>query len=214
MPLGSAEALTQEEPLMVASGGEDGGVSMARMVSRRPFAGYWEYHIEGALFTSPARMDHSGAGLFNARGELMGIGSLFVTDALGPQGPRLPGNMFVPIDLLRPILAELRARGTSAAAGAPGWASTASSKAAQLRVLRVNTDSPAEVAGLRVGDRIVRIDGTEVHGARCAVEGAVGRRPARARGRARHPSRRADANGAAAQRRPHADAQAGEGNLA
>jgi len=31
-----------------------------------------------------------------------------------------------------------------------------------VRVVRVNSDSPAEVAGLEPGDRIVRIDGTEV----------------------------------------------------
>jgi serine protease Do len=32
----------------------------------------------------------------------------------------------------------------------------------QVRIVRVNDDSPAEVAGLRVGDRIASIDGTPV----------------------------------------------------
>ena len=85
------------------------------MVSRRPFAGYWEYHIDGALFTSPPRTDHSGAACSTRSGELVGIGSLFVSNALGSDGPTLPGNMFVPVDLLRPILAELRGSGSSAA---------------------------------------------------------------------------------------------------
>jgi C-terminal processing protease CtpA/Prc len=31
-----------------------------------------------------------------------------------------------------------------------------------VRVVRVNSDSPADVAGLEPGDRIVRIDGVEV----------------------------------------------------
>ena len=56
------------------------------------------------------RGDHSGAALFNGRGELVGIGSLIVADALGPGRPAMPGNMFVPVDLLKPILAELRQR--------------------------------------------------------------------------------------------------------
>jgi len=162
VPLGQPAALAPNEPLMVASGGQEGGVSVARMVSRRPFAGYWEYHIEGALFTAPARTDHSGAGLFNARGELMGIGSLLVTDVLG-QGQRLPGNMFVPVDLLEPILAELRLRGSSQASRRAWLGINCVEQNGELRVMRVNMDSPADVAGMQAGDLITRIDGTEVH---------------------------------------------------
>jgi S1-C subfamily serine protease len=162
VPLGRADALTEDEPLMIASGGDGGGVSIARMVSRRPFAGYWEYHIDGALFTSPPRPDHSGAGLFNGRGELLGIGSLLVTDALGADRPRLPGNMFVPVDLLKPILAELRANGRSAASRRAWLGLNCIEHGGQVRVVRVNADSPAEQAGLQPGDSIVRIDGSEV----------------------------------------------------
>jgi serine protease Do len=68
---------------MIASGGDAGAISAAQLVSRRAFAGYWEYHVDDALFTSPPRPDHSGAGLFNDRGELVGIGSLIVNDAAG-----------------------------------------------------------------------------------------------------------------------------------
>src|SRR5262249_45029651 len=111
--LGNPSTLSQEEPLMIASGGEDGDLSIARMVSRRPFSGYWEYHIEGALFTTPPRTDHTGAALFNGKGELVGIGSLIVLDAMGADHPHLPGNMFVPTDLLQRILPELRQRGAT-----------------------------------------------------------------------------------------------------
>ena len=85
---------------------------MTQLVSQRAFSGYWEYHIESALFTSPPIGNHSGAALFNVRGELLGIGSLFVGDAMG-DNRRLPGNMFVPVDLLKPILAEMQQTGTS-----------------------------------------------------------------------------------------------------
>src|SRR5207245_3587282 len=55
--LGNSAAIKDDDPLMIASGGENGDLSLARLVSRRPFSGYWEYHIDGALFTSPPRTD-------------------------------------------------------------------------------------------------------------------------------------------------------------
>jgi len=119
VPLGVSAAVKGDEPLLIASGGDDGDLSLARMVSRRAFSGYWEYHIDGALFTAPARTDHSGAGLFNAEGELVGIGSLVVSDAAGSAALPVRGNMFVPVDLLKPILAEMRSAGASQASTRP-----------------------------------------------------------------------------------------------
>jgi S1-C subfamily serine protease len=161
-PLGQPSDPGSAEPLLVASGGEQGVWSLAQLVSRRPFSGYWEYHIEGALFTMPARRDHSGAGLFNARGELLGVGSLFVSDAQAPGVPGRPGNMFVPVDLLQPILGELRERGASAASTRPWMGVSCVERDNGVVVLRVNDDSPAEVAGLAAGDRILAIDQTPV----------------------------------------------------
>jgi S1-C subfamily serine protease len=161
-PLGSSGRVGQQEPLMIASGGDAGAVSAARMVSRRPFAGYWEYRIDGALFTTPPRPDHSGAGLFNGRGELVGIGSLIVAHAAGNDQPRLPGNMFVPIDLLPPILDEMRRSGTTAASQRAWMGVNCVEEDGAVKVVRVNDDSPADVAGLQEGDRILRIDGEAV----------------------------------------------------
>ena len=163
VPLGDAAGLTEQSPMVVVSGGQTGAVSMARLLSRRPFSGNWEYHIEGAIFTAPARRDHSGAGLFNDRGELIGIGSLWVADALGMPGvPRLQGNMFVPVDLLKPVLQDMRARGVGPDSQRAWLGLQAGETPAGLRVLRVNEDSPADVAGLEAGDTIVTIDGLEV----------------------------------------------------
>jgi serine protease Do len=161
-PIGASARTSADEPLVVVSGGEDSGLSLARLVSRRDFAGYWEYHIEGALFTAPARADHSGAGLFNAEGELVGIGSLVVGDAGGPGRPGLRGNMFVPLDLLRPILAELRAEGASRSSHRPWLGVNSVEYEGAVRVLRVSKESPASDAGLRPGDTIVGVDGTPV----------------------------------------------------
>jgi S1-C subfamily serine protease len=160
--LGDPRALAEGEPLLVASGGDDGEATIARLVSRRPFSGYWEYHIEGALFTAPPRRDHSGAGLFNSDGELVGIGSLVVADALGPGRARLAGNMFVPVDLLKPILGELRERGISRASRRAWMGVNCLESDGQVHVVRVNRGSPAEDAGVLPGDRIVGIDGTDV----------------------------------------------------
>jgi S1-C subfamily serine protease len=157
-PLGQSGVVAVDEQLMVVSGGTTGAVSAARLVSRRPFAGYWEYRIDDALFTSPPRGDHSGAGLFNARGELVGIGSLIVAHAAGNSKPRHPGNMVVPIDLLPPIIDELRRTGTSSASQRAWMGVNCVEDDGELRVVRVNDDSPADVAGLLVGDRILRID--------------------------------------------------------
>lgn len=161
VPLGSHEQLNTGEPLMAASGGVHGELAMTRLVSKRPFSGYWEYHIETALFTSPPMGNHSGAPLFNRRGELLGIGSLFVGDALGRSTP-MPGNMFVPVDLLKPILAEMQRTGSSAQSRRPWLGLTSAQHEGQVQVVRVSKGSPAEAAGVQEGDVIVAVDGVRV----------------------------------------------------
>ena len=164
VPLGNSTRMAPQEPLVVASGGQDGAVSTAQLVGRRAFSGFWEYHVEGALFTFPPRRDHAGAALFNSRGELLGIGSLLVNDALGANQPRSAGNMFVPVDLLLPVLAEMQSTGRSSASLRAWMGVNCVEANGEVRVMRVNDDSPADVAGLKPGDTIVNIDGTPVSG--------------------------------------------------
>jgi S1-C subfamily serine protease len=166
--LGKLDDITTGEPLMAATGAqkdEDGDVNMTQLVSKRPFSGYWEYHIESAAFTSPPIANHSGAPLFNQRGELIGIGSLFVGDTsdgkLGT-GRRLPGNMFVPTDLLRPILAEMRQTGESKGSRRAWIGLSSSEQNGRVQVVRVNRDSPAQQAGLEPGDFVLAVDGEKV----------------------------------------------------
>ena len=161
-PLGVSAAVASDEPLMVASGGGDAELSLARMVSRRPYSGFWEYHIDSALFTAPAHEHHSGAGLFNADGELLGIGSLVVRDAGGRSAPALLGNMFVPVDLLKPILAELTSRGASQGSTRAWLGINCVEDEGRVRVLRLTADGPAGDAGLRPADTIVAVDGVAV----------------------------------------------------
>lgn len=161
-PLGDSAALRPREALLLASGGVQGEVGMANLTSRRAFSAYWEYHLDEALFTSPARRDHAGAGLFNTQGELVGVGSLVVADAAGPGAPTLPGNLFVPVALLGPVLPELLARGQSSASLRSWMGVNCVVTEGEVRISRVAADSPADVAGLLAGDRILAIDGQAV----------------------------------------------------
>ena len=148
-----------------AQSGKDADVNMTQLVSKRAFTGYWEYHIDSALFTSPPVENHSGVPLFNQRGELLGIGSLFMQDAMGTataNTARLPGNMFVPIDLLKPILTEMQQLGSSKQSNRAWLGVTSSDQGGRVQVMRVAEGSPADVAGLKPGSVVQAIDGVEV----------------------------------------------------
>ena len=160
--LGANAGASTGDKLLVGIGGIDGGIGMTQLVSKRAFSGYWEYFIESALFTSPPAPNHSGAGLFNLQGELLGIDSLYTNDAAG-KGPRsLAGNVFVPVELLKPVLAEMQATGSTRASRRPWLGLSSGSLGGHLQVLRVTRESPAEAAGLRPGDVVLEIDGAKV----------------------------------------------------
>jgi serine protease Do len=159
--MGASARVEPLDRVMIAAGGADPNVSVATVVSRRQFTGYWEYLVDGAIFTTPPRTDHSGAALINKHGELVGIGSLLVMDAMQP-GERMPGNMFVPVDLLKPILEEMIQTGRQKAGRRP-WLGVSSSEVdGRLQVLRVSTDGPAQLAGVEAGDIILSLDGEKV----------------------------------------------------
>jgi S1-C subfamily serine protease len=159
--LGTVSGVPPRTPLLAVTGGPGGGVSLTRLLGLRPFSGYWEYHIESALFTSPPLRNHSGAPLFNARGEVLGIGSLFVGNAAGGEQP-LPGNMFVPVDLLKPILAEMQQTGSTRSSRRPWLGLSSSDQDGRVQILRVNPEGPARAAGLAPGDVVLAIDGEKV----------------------------------------------------
>jgi serine protease Do len=159
--MGTSARVEQLDRLMIAAGGGEANVTVATVVSRRPFAGYWEYLIDSAIFTSPPRLDHSGAALINKDGELVGIGSLLVMDAMEP-GERLPGNMFVPVDLLKPILDEMIATGRQKAGRRPWLGVSSTESDGRLKVLRVSSEGPADLAGVVAGDIILSLNGEKV----------------------------------------------------
>jgi S1-C subfamily serine protease len=158
---GTAKPVSQLDRMMIVTGGSEQQISIATVVSKRHFAGYWEYMIDNAIFTAPPRLDHSGAALINKDGELVGIGSLFVMDALTP-GEKLPGNMFVPIDLLDPVIDELVRTGLQGQSRRPWLGVNSLEEDGRIKVMQVNDESPAANAGIEAGDIILSVNGEKV----------------------------------------------------
>jgi S1-C subfamily serine protease len=132
------------------------------VVSRRQFVGAWEYLLDDAIYTSPPNPNFSGASLLSSDGRLLGIGSLFVGNAAFIQQP-VAGNMFVPIDELRPILADMVANGRRGGKVRPWVGIFSSEHRGRVFVDRIAPDGPAEAAGIEPGDLIVNVRGTAVH---------------------------------------------------
>jgi len=157
--LGDSTRLEATEPVLVASAV---AADVAYVASRRTFTGYWEYILEDAIFTTPPRGDFAGAALIGRDGRLLGIGSLFVADAMQPK-TNLPGNMFVPVNSLRPILGDLIANGRRS--DARPWLGVHTQEIqGRIVITRVTPESPAQKAGLGRGDIITAIDGQELSG--------------------------------------------------
>jgi S1-C subfamily serine protease len=161
LPLGDSAALAEREPAMIASYGGREAVSLVYVVSRRPFSGSWEYQLDSAIYTYPPVENWSGAALIGAKGELLGVGSLIVADAGGP-GTQSPGNMFVPVDILKPILEELIAKGRAPGPLRPWLGLNAEELRGRLFVVRVSPEGPAERAGVKSGDLVIGVGGEEV----------------------------------------------------
>jgi S1-C subfamily serine protease len=159
VPLGDSSKVSQRDPVMIAASGDD--VAFAYVVSKRAFSGNWEYALDEALYTSPPMMSWSGAGLFDREGRLLGIGSLIVKEA-NDEEPRVPGNMFVPIDLLKPILADLVASGRRKGPARPWLGVAADEVSGRLVVARVSPGGPADRAGVAPGDIILAVGGESV----------------------------------------------------
>jgi S1-C subfamily serine protease len=156
MTLGDPAQLEVRDPVMILPAGGREAATFAYVVSRRSFAGSWEYMLDSAIFTSPPTMQWAGAALVDRDGKLVGVGSLLVRDTIEPGSP-LPGNMFVPVDILKPILPDLIAKGRRAGSARPWLGLATESAQGRLFVTRVSPDSPADRAGIRAGDILLGV---------------------------------------------------------
>ena len=162
LEIGSSHGLKQKQQVIVAAYGGATAAMGAFVVDRRDFAGYWEYLLENAIFTSPPFAQFGGAALLDAGGKLVGIGSLIVPNALEQDGGMLPGNMFIPIDALKPILGDLIAKGRSSNNNRPWLGLYSETFRGRLFVSRVPESGPAWAAGIRPGDMVLGVAGKPV----------------------------------------------------
>ena len=105
LKLGNSDNINSEQDLLILPSPNRGAGSIVKSVSRRPFTGWWEYFVESPIYTTPPNRLWAGAPILNGNGEILGIGSLFVSESV--PGISSPGNMSVPINLLKPILEDL-----------------------------------------------------------------------------------------------------------
>ena len=155
IPIGTAQDVRVDDDVYVIGHGGRAHALKAEVFARREFAGYWEYLLDYALFTTPPHPEWSGAALLDAGGRLIGIGSLFVQEAEDDEVRK--GNMFVPIDELLPILDDLVRTGRSARPPRPWLGMYASEENQQIVVGGVAQGGPADVAGVRKGDLVVAV---------------------------------------------------------
>ncbi len=154
---GSAAAVATGDAVFVIGQGGRAHALKAKIVDKREFAGYWEYLLEEALFTAPAHPQWGGAALVDTRGRLVGIGSLLVQEATGEES--VQGNMFVPIDLLEPILSDMLAHGRAARTPHPWLGMYTQQVEGRLVVGGLAPGGPAERAGVKPGDLVLGVSG-------------------------------------------------------
>ena len=162
---GSAASAAAGDDVIVVGHGGRGHALKANIVARREFAGYWEYMLDTALFTAPPHPQWAGAALVDAEGKLIGVGSLLVQDRGSLGGQADQGNMFVPVDLLDPILEDLLKLGRTAGAPRPWLGLYVGEVQGQLVVSGVAERGPAALAGVRAGDVVLELAGERVSGA-------------------------------------------------
>ncbi len=159
LPIGSSAALRTGDTALVASHAEP-EQQPVQVVARREFAGAWEYLLEGAIFTAPAHPHWSGAALIDEGGSLVGVGSLLVRERVA--GQDTDANLFVPIDLLKPLLDDLVTRGRANRPPRPWLGVYGVEVAGRIYVTGVAEGGPARLADIREGDIISHIDDRDV----------------------------------------------------
>ena len=162
-PIGSSGSLRIGEPVWIAgSGRADPQVVDAEVVAKQEFAGRWEYVLDEAIFTTPPHESWSGAALMDMAGRLCGVGSLVIQGFEAEEAVHTV-NMFVPIDIVSPVLDEISLQGRRSDPPRPWLGMLVQDDNDTLVVVGVYRDCPADRAGLRPGDIVLRVDGQPVH---------------------------------------------------
>lgn len=133
----------------------------AAIFAKEEYAGRWEYLLEEAYYTIPLCENWSGAGLLNKEGQLCGIGSLAL-GLKGPTGDVVPGNLFIPTDLVVPHLEHMSVHGQKPGSLRPWLGTLIEEHESELCVVGLYLGAPAARAGIRTGDIILSVDNQPV----------------------------------------------------
>ncbi len=156
----SAAAAIGERVVVGGFGGRQRSVA-ARIVAKQEFAGYWEYVLDEAIFTAPAHPNWGGTALIGPGGELLGIGSLQLQQAVEKGQPQNI-NMIVPIDLLKPVVDDLMKFGRRNSPPRPWLGLYATEVENRLVIVGLADRGPARKADLRTGDIVLSVAGKDV----------------------------------------------------
>ena len=159
--MGDSSNVEPGDPVVVITSGADNTVQGARVLSRSEFTGYWEYLLDSAIYAAPAHSDFAGATLVGPKGRLVGVGSIYTQMSIPALG-NVPCNMYVPIDLLKPIIEDLINSGRSRKPPQPWLGVHLDEIYNRVIVMRTAKDGPAERAGLKSGDIILGVSGKPV----------------------------------------------------
>ena len=163
LAIGDSGALAEGDDVVVASFGGYSHAIAGRVVSRREFAGSWEYMLDHALYTIPMHPYWGGSALLDSAGRLVGTGSLYIEQSIPGEGT-MPGNMFVPIDLLKPILDDMLATGRARRKSRPWLGMYTAEAMDRLVVTGVADNGPADKSGVEPGDVVLSVEGVPVKG--------------------------------------------------
>jgi S1-C subfamily serine protease len=158
----SADAVPGTRVVAAGAGGRDHSVA-ARVIARQEFAGYWEYLVDEAIFTAPAHPYWGGTALIGPEGNLLGVGSLQLEQA-GEDGEGIPLNMYVPTNLLKPVLEDMLTMGQPNRPPRPWLGLYATEVDNRVVIAGVAGKGPAARAKLKQGDVVVSVGGAKVSG--------------------------------------------------
>jgi S1-C subfamily serine protease len=156
--LGSSTDASVGDPVVVAGAGGMAQSVAATIIAKQEFAGYWEYVLEDAIFTSPAHPNWGGTAVFDAAGALLGIGSLQIQQAPGAATSG-DTNMIVPIDAFKPIMDDLLKLGRPRGPARPWLGLYATAMGSQIAIMGVASKGPAKAAGFKSGDIVKSVAG-------------------------------------------------------
>lgn len=163
MKLGQSRSLPLNCPVVVAGAGGPEHSIAATLASRQEFAGHWEYVLDEAIFTTPAHPFWAGAALIGPAGDLIGIGSLQLQKS-EEDSSETPLNMFVPIELLKPILDDMIVLGRPNRPARPWLGIYVAEADGQTLVAGFTPGGPSAQAGLKRGDVILAVGGQALQG--------------------------------------------------